>query len=381
MLNQTTTDKIVRYKSNPKKDEFFKTFMDRVNAYFKDNNISPKANREMIVKTIIVLSSWVAVYAVIMSDILSFSPLLLILAFTLLGYINITIAFNIVHDACHNAYSKSKKVNKRLGLFMNFIGGNSYLFTMMHDAHHAFVNIQGTDVTLETHGMFRFTPHEPYLPRHRWQHIYTPFLYALAMVHWVLIKDYKWFFGELHIGNKKNIQHPKKELWVMLFSKLYYYTITIVLPLVFLSAPVWVILVGWVMIHLLPGLTFALIFQCTHVYDGTTYPLPDDEGNIENNYAIHVLETTADFSRKRPLANWWMGCINVHVIHHILPHVCHAHYPKLTKILMKTADEFGLEYKENPSFWVAFKKHIKMLKHLSKPDAEVPEYGKSVMYN
>ncbi|HTL81381.1 MAG TPA: fatty acid desaturase, partial [Bacteroidia bacterium] len=127
----------------------------RVNAYFKDNNISQHANAAMVIKTVIVMLAWCATYALIMSNILSPHPLLLILAFTLLGYVNITIAFNIVHDSCHGAYSANPKVNKALGYFMNFTGGNSYLFTMMHDAHHSFVNIHGIDVTLETHGMFR----------------------------------------------------------------------------------------------------------------------------------------------------------------------------------------------------------------------------------
>jgi len=134
------------------------------------------------------------------------------------------------------------------------------------------------------------------------------------------------------------------------------------------------------MIHLLPGLYFALIFQCTHVYDGTTYPLPDENGNIENNYAIHVLETTADFSRKSKIGSWIMGGINIHVIHHIFPNICHVHYPAITQILKDTAEEYGLEYQENETFAQAMIKHHRMLKHLSKPDATVPRIGKSAMY-
>ncbi|NJL76335.1 MAG: hypothetical protein HC892_16300 [Saprospiraceae bacterium] len=105
-------------------------------------------------------------------------------------------------------------------------------------------------------------------------------------------------FVEKHIGNLKNVKHPFREYVILIISKIVYFGLTLVLPLLFLSVPVWVVLIGFVNLHLLPSLTFALIFQVTHVYEGTHYPLPDQDGNIDNNYALHVLETTADFSRK-----------------------------------------------------------------------------------
>ena len=131
------------------------------------------------------------------------------------------------------------------------------------------------------------------------------------------------------------------------------------------------------MMHILPGLTFALMFQVTHVYEGTTYPLPDDDGNIDNNYALHVLETTADFCRHSKLGTWLMGAINIHVIHHIYPKVCHVHYAAITEILKQTCDDHGILYQENETFGLALKKHYQILKHLSKPDAKVARVGKS----
>lgn len=349
-------------------------------GYFEENNISQHANTEMYVKTVLAMLFWIGSYALIMSDVLSHNIWALIGGFTLLGFANIFIAFNIMHDACHNAYSSSKKVNRILGWSMNFVGGNSYLFTRMHNAHHAFVNIHGIDVTLETHGFFRFTPHEPWKPKHRWQAIYTPILYTLAMIHWVTIKDFKWFFMEDNIGNTKKIKHPVSEYFILFISKIWYFGATLVLPMVLLSASWEWVLIGWINLHLLPSLCFALLFQVTHVYEGTHYPLPDDGGNIENNYAIHVLETTADFSRVNRFTTWMTGGINIHVVHHLFPTICHVHYIPLTHIIQETADEFGMQYLENPNFWVALKKHFGMLHHLSKKDSTVPQYGPSVNY-
>jgi linoleoyl-CoA desaturase len=372
-----TTDKRVRFKSNPRKDEFIKVLRERVSNYFEENNTTQYANTEMVIKTIVSIVAWFGLYALILSGVFSGSFGMLVLGFTLLGFVNIFIAFNIMHDATHDAYSSKKWVNDLWSYSMNFIGGNQYLFRRMHGAHHGYVNIYGIDVTLEAHGLFRFTPDEPYKKFHRFQHIYTFILYSLAMLQWTVMKDFKWFFGEAHIGNQKNIKHPFREYVILIISKIWYFGATLVLPLMILSAPAWQIVIAWIMLHILPGLTFALIFQVTHVYDGTTYPLPDNNGDIDNNYALHVMDTTADFSRHNKLGSWLMGGINIHVIHHIFPTVCHVHYPALTKILKEVADEFGIVYQENPNFWVALRKHYVILKHLSKPDATVPRYGPS----
>ncbi len=372
MLVKTTNEKKVRFKSTTDKDLFAKELRMRVAQYFKEKGISKYGNTEMYLKTVIAVVSWIGVYAWIMSNTLS--PLGLILAFTLLGYVNIFIAFNIGHDACHNAYSSKMWVNKMMSYSMNFIGGNSYLFRQMHNVHHMYVNIHGTDVTLETHGLFRFTPEEPYKPIHRFQHIYTPILYSFAAVHWAVIKDFKWFFRESHIGNNKNVKHPASEYAALFVSKLVYFSLHLILPLIFLKYAWWLVILGFLSTHILPGLTFALIFQVTHVYEGTHYPVPDEEGNIENNYAIHVLETTADFARQNRIATWLMGGINIHVIHHIMPGVCHVHYLALTKILIEVAKKHGIEYQENKTFSQALVKHIRMLKLLSKPNAEVAQY-------
>ena len=115
------------------------------------------------------------------------------------------------------------------------------------------------------------------------------------------------------------------------------------------------------------------------VYKGTHYPLPDQDGNIENNYFIHVLETTADFSRENKFTAWLTGGINIHVIHHLFPKINHAHYIPLTRIVKQTAEEYGLQYQENKNFLEALKLHMMMLKMLSQKDAVVSQYGASAV--
>ena len=377
MLQQTTTDKEIRFKSTPNKDKFVETLRGRINQYFKDNKTTPYANGFMWFTAFFGFTAWAIVYYLIISNTITpYGPIALIGAFTLLGYINIFIAFNVSHDALHNAYSRKAWINKLLSYSFDFIGGNSYLFGKIHTTHHMFSNIHGIDPQMESHGLLRNTPHERFQGKHRLQFIYVILIYALAQLHWIVIKDFKWMFFEKHIGNEKNIKHPPIEIFKLIFWKALYYTLNLVIPLLVLTTfPWWIVVLGFVAIHILPGLTFALIFQSNHVFEGTTYPVPNDEGDIENCFAIHTLETTLDFARKNKLATWLMGGINVHVIHHMFPGYCHIHSASLAKILIKTCKDFDLKYMEAPTFGKAVSIHIKMLKHLSNPEAKVASYN------
>ena len=379
MFGSTTGNQVIRFKGNKSKNDFAKALVKKFQQYFKEKNLTPYATPAMWVKAFTALSSWALVYSLIMSDVLSSLPngwyyFSLIAAFTLLGFTNIFIAFAISHDAAHGAFSKKKWVNKIMGLTFNFVGGNIYLLTKIHSTHHLFANIHGIDPQMESHGLLRNTPYEKYLNKHKYQHIYVVFIYALAYLHWVVIKDFKWMFFENHIGNEKNIKHPASEYFVLVFFKILYFALNLTLPLVFLAAPIWVIITGFIMIHVFPGMAFALIFQANHVFEGTNYPVPNNEGQIANNYAIHTLETTLDFARKNKLATYLMGGINVHAVHHMFPQYCHVHNNALTEILIEACDEYGLKYNEVPTFTKAVRIHFSMLKRLSAPGAEVPAY-------
>ncbi len=49
--------------------------------------------------------------------------------------------------------------------------------------------------------------------------------------------------------------------------------------------------------------------------------------------------------------------------------VCHVHYPALTKIVMDTAQEYGLCYRENKTVTGAFLAHLRWLRVLGTVDA------------
>ena len=345
---------------------FSNILRERVDDYFRGRRITRFANSEMVAKTVLGFALWIITYAWLISD--RASALEVIGIYVLHGYAQLFMGLNIAHDANHSAYSKSRRINRALGWVFDLVGLSSYMWRLMHNhSHHFFVNVRGADSALASGGMFRFTPHDVRKPIHRFQHLYAPLFYCLVTLDWVLAKDYRWL---LHgrFGNRRITRHPRKALVLLFLGKAFYYTYTLVLPLVFLSVPWYAVVLGFVVMHLFLGFTLALTFQPNHFTEASGFPEPDREGGIAGDYIEHVFGNTADYCRGNPLAKFALGGLNLHVVHHMFPGVCHVHYPALTRILKTTAEEHGLPYREHKTLTSAFLAHLSWLKALGRAD-------------
>ena len=109
---------------------------------------------------------------------------------------------------------------------------------------------------------------------------------------------------------------------------------------------------------------FAVVFQPAHVVEGTSYFMPDENGNLENNWAVHQMHTTTNFAMENRMLSWYVGGLNFQVEHHLFPNVCHVHYRRLSVIVKETAREFGVPYKVKDTFWDALVAHKRLLKQL-----------------
>jgi linoleoyl-CoA desaturase len=119
--------------------------------------------------------------------------------------------------------------------------------------------------------------------------------------------------------------------------------------------------------NLAEGLVLGLVFQLAHVVEETVISYPNEENNMEEAWAVHQMNTTANFARKSRLASFLCGGLNLQVEHHLFPKICHIHYRKISDIVRNTAFEFNLPYNENRSFFTALKSHYLFLKRLGKP--------------
>ncbi len=277
------------------------------------------------------------------------------------GLSHIYLSFCVGHDALHNAISKNKTINKFWAYSYDLLGVSSYMWRFMHhQGHHACLNIHGEDMSLETAGIFRLSTNEKRKVFHKHQHIYAFFVYGLYLFYYVFVKDFKYFFSKNNV-HLKGINHPISE-WIKLFSgKIFYLLYMLIIPIYLLSFDWYFILLTFCLTLFMIGVIMSFTFQTAHIVDTTHYP---ESKNEYENYVFHVFETTADYATGSPIANWFLGCINVHVIHHLRSDICHTHYPALTKIVKTTAAEYGVRYRENQTILSAITSHLRQLKKL-----------------
>ncbi|PIQ21406.1 MAG: acyl-CoA desaturase [Cytophagales bacterium CG18_big_fil_WC_8_21_14_2_50_42_9] len=353
--------------TNTNKSAFYATLRQRVDTYFKENAVSKYGNRAMWGKAIFYLAAFLIVYTLIISNI--FSTGVMFGLALLLGVCSAFIGFNICHDAIHGSFSSNPKINKIFSFVFNLIGASPYMWSITHNVvHHTYTNIPGHDEDIEVApGLIRISGEEKVNKLQRFQHLYAFGLYSLASLSWVLRKDYIKFFQK-KIGEHATPKHPRREYFNLFFYKAIYYFFYIVLPLLVLDITWWQFIIGFICLHLAEGLVLGLVFQLAHVVEGTDFPTPNPEGNMEEAWADHQMRTTANFATNSKLAGFLLGGLNRQIEHHLFPKVCHVHYPVISNITKQTAHEFNLPYIESPTFFAALKSHYRMLKKFGYED-------------
>ncbi len=350
--------------TNANKSAFYATLRQRVDHYFTDNNLSTHANGAMWFKAIFFLSALTGLYLFVLVG--NQGLAITLLAAVLLGVTGAFVGFNVCHDAIHKSFSSNSKVNAAFSFVFNLIGASPYVWNICHNiVHHTYTNIAGHDEDIDVApGLIRFSESETVNKTQRYQHFYAFGLYSLAMLSWVFRKDYKKFFQK-KIGEHV-CDHPRIEYFKLFLFKAIYYVLFIVLPLIMMNVTWWQFLIGFLAMQLAQGLVLGLVFQLAHVVEGTSFPLPDEDGNIEEAWAVHQLQTTANFAIKSKLAGFLCGGLNRQIEHHLFPKVCHIHYPAIGLIVQETAAEFNLPYIYSDTFSGALFSHYKILRRLGK---------------
>ncbi len=352
--------------SLPDRAKFFSTLRDRVNAYFRDQNISRNGDWRMYLKTAAMLTLYLGPFVLVMLNILPVWAVLLL--YVTMGIGLVGIGMSVMHDANHGAYSKYPWVNRMLGLTMNLIGGHALTWKVQHNVmHHTYTNIYGLDEDIEDKPILRLSPNGKLWKIHRYQHLYAPILYGLATLSWILWKDFLALAEYNKEGKTQDLGHsPIGEFILLAVTKLLYWAVFFVMPLLVLSYAWWVPVLGFFLMHFTAGIIMTMVFQLAHVVESTNHYQPDENGNVENVWAIHQMATTANFARKNPLISWYVGGLNFQVEHHLFPNICHVHYPEISKIVEATAKEFDVPYLEYKTFRQALSSHFRTLKALGR---------------
>ncbi len=344
--------------------DFFKTLNQRVNHYFKENQIPKTGNWKLYVKTVVMFSLLIAPYVMVLT--LSINLWVKLLLCIVMGIGMAGVGMNVMHDGNHGSFSKYPWINKFMGSSIYILAGNVFNWKVQHNIlHHTYTNIHGHDEDLEAGRVLRFSKHSQWFPHHKFQHYYSVFLYGLLTLNWALFAD----FQQMKRYTKRklsylNSKRPSLQWTGLYISKILYFSIWIVLPILLIDAPWWTVLIGFVIMHYTAGIILSLIFQLAHVVEDAEMHEAHKSGTMKNTWAIHQLKTTVNFATKNKIMNWFTGGLNHQIEHHIFPHISHVHYTKIGAIVRKTAKEFNLPYNEYKTTRSALFSHFKFLKQM-----------------
>lgn len=348
---------------------FARELQHRVRDYFKENKLSKYGGWKMYFKSIVMLGLYFTPFILILT--INLQPWLALLLVVIMGIGEAGIGMSVMHDAAHGAYSGKKWVNTLAASSMFLLGSNTINWKIQHNLnHHTYTNIYNYDPDISTKAVIRLSEHAPLKKYMRFQQFYAFFLYGFMTV----LK----LFGEINtmIGyNKEGVTkqmgaNPKAELLKLILTKIIYLAIFMTLPILFTDFSIWQILLGFFVMHVVAGMIMSTVFQMAHVVMGVYQPLPKD-GIIPSERLVHQLKASSDFGKKSGLLSWYIGGLDFQVEHHLFPNICHMHYAAISKIVEKTAREFGLKYNSNRTFAHALASHFRRLKELGRPKANL----------
>ncbi len=363
MINNPKTQ--VKFNQSGK-TAFFQTLKSRIDKHFVAAGYSKHANAAMVVKTI----SMFVIYLAPFVALLFLQPVwpVALLLWIIMGIGMAGVGMSVMHDANHGAYSSNKTVNLIIGHTLNMVGGSVSNWKIQHNIlHHTYTNISHLDEDIEDKGVLRFSPNTPARKALRFQHLYACAFYSIMTLYWLVVKDFAQFvkYGKSGMNQGHGSQSRTIFLLKIIGDKLLYYSVFIGLPIYF-QMPTWILVTGFLLMHFTAGIILTLIFQIAHSVEETVHPMPDEEGNIDNAWAIHQMETTMNFATKNRFLTWYLGGLNFQVEHHLFPSICHIHYPAIAPIVKQTAQEFGIAYLEKRTFSEGIASHFRLLQKLGK---------------
>lgn len=348
-------------------DRFIRELRKRVDAYFEQTGKKKRDCPQMYFKTATVLLWFFGAYFLLLFAVHSWY--LVVPLAMVAGVAMAAIGFNIQHDGAHKAYSDRPWVNRMMALTLDLMGGSSYLWNWKHNSfHHTYTNVDGHDDDINVGMLGRLTPHQPRLFFHRFQGIYLWVLYGFLAIKWHFFDDF-YQVGIGRIGGHK-IPRPKgKDLAIFIAGKVTFFGMCFAIPM--LLHPWWAVIGTYAIAAFTSGVVLSVVFQLAHCVEDAEFPLPtvNDLGHerMENEWAIHQVQTTVNFARRNPVLCWLLGGLNFQIEHHLFSKICHIHYPELSKVVEATCKEFGIKYAAHKTMWSAIASHWRWLTEMGKP--------------
>jgi linoleoyl-CoA desaturase len=352
----------LRFAASP---SFYNDLRQRVNAYFTEANLATTGNWWLYSKAIILILTCIISYVTVVF----FTPETTWIALSLcviLGIATAGIGFNVMHDGSHGSFSTSRGLNKAAAFTLSLLGGSHFMWNLKHNTvHHTFTNVDGVDDDIDLRPFLRMCSTQKHLGIHRFQHLYFGVLYGTTQFFWMFWLDFKKYFRG-RIGNIPLTKDNMKPLDHAIFwaGKFLCYFLFIGLPIITVGlVPA---LIGYGVFVAVTGFIISLVFQLAHAVEHADFPIPNDVGQFENEWAIHQVQSTANFATSNRIVTWFCGGLNFQIEHHLFPKVSHVHYPQISRIVRETCLEHNLHYIEFPHMTAAVQSHYRYLRELGR---------------
>jgi len=319
-----------------------------VEEYFTKNNLSKTGGNKLFLRVSCIFTVTAAVFILNLTLI---HTLWLNLIFSLISGVLIGVITAHAHESVHMILAPQKWKNRLLTHFIDFMGACSLAYITNHSKHHNFTNIEGGDTDLDFEPFIRLTKNQKWHWWHRFQHIYTPFLYSLSSL--FLVWDARGF--DLFKDRKFS---EKLVFWGV---KLLHVLIFIITPIFFLD-----LLNGflcYLMLMFGTGLYLGMLNEPVHLFKETSFVEYDPLTNkISHTWDEVMLKSSANFSVNNRFLTAFSAGLNYHLVHSLFPKISYIHYPAINNIIKANAVKHELNYIEFPSYFTILKSHLVHLK-------------------
>nr|WP_319383558.1 acyl-CoA desaturase [uncultured Roseibium sp.] len=304
-----------------------------------------------------------AVYSLIYVDP---SPWILLISAAILGAGIYTLVATVCHDAAHGSFASSRWVNRVcLSAGFSLIGISGKLWAERHlRLHHMYPNIAGTDIDADGSSLLRLSPSKPWRAWHRFQCWYAIFLYALVLPHLAFAEDFE------HL-RKARRNWPGKfsgvgPLAEFAAAKIVHICLFLVMPLLLSEHGIFLLAGYYIVFVSSASLLFVAINVGSHISEEADFFDPDEDGTLPLDWAHHQIRTSVDWAPTSRLAIALTGGANAHCAHHLFPRFAHSHNRALSRLVIRTAREFGVTLNILAP-WAVVRAHMAHLYKMSRP--------------
>jgi linoleoyl-CoA desaturase len=344
---------------------------ERIDRYFDERGCSRRDARCMYVKTAVIML-WLAgsyVGLLLAPNWWVGAALAVSLGLAMAG-----VGFNVQHDGGHGAYSVHPWVNRIMARSLDLLGGNAYFWHFKHNiAHHTHTNISGQDDDISLGVLGRLSPHDPWRPPYRYQHLYVWALYALLALEWQTTGEFRNLLTKTHSGMTRVPPLSRNQKALFWIFKVTFFGLAFGIPLL-LHRSVGAVLGAYVISTVTLGLTLATVFQLAHCVEGADFArVPEETPLLQREWAVHQVESTVDFAPANRLLAWYLGGLNFQIEHHLFPRVCHVHYPALAPIVEDVCRNHGIRYGVHPTMRAALRSHWRWLRAMGRRPEEAAQ--------